>query len=55
MSVDTVCLWARLLCDDWAQLRSPTNSTSEILLIFEFDGPGSTPWQGVFVSFAFQK
>ena len=39
---------------DWSLLRSPTSALAKSLLVFTFDGPDATPWQGVFVSFAYQ-
>ena len=41
-------------CTAWSLLHTPSNACSKILLTFMFDGPDTTPWQGAFVSFAYQ-
>ena len=43
-----------IACDGWSSLASPTTSAPKNQLVFVFQGPDNTPWQGVFVSYAYQ-
>ena len=44
-----------LSCDSWPVLFGNTNHRQKsVLLLFSFPGPDAAPWQGVFLSFAYQ-
>ena len=43
-----------VLCEAWAIFTNSASAPSNMLLVFSFNGPGDTPWQGVFTSFAYQ-
>ena len=43
-----------VLCEAWAIFATSASVPSKMLLVFSFNGPNDTPWQGVFASFAYQ-
>ena len=43
-----------VLSEAWVNLSSPANKPTKKLLVFSFKGPNDIPWQGIFVSFAYQ-